>query len=252
MLLGKDVSVINFSGIYESEDFWKQFKNPRFIDCSDLSGTDCICDDYALSSIKERLKDNQTRPEGIHFIDSGNYHYMSHIMTSLITEDFVLVYFDHHPDMKPSVFGDVLSCGSWVRNSLISSFHMKRVYGCGIDERLIEELGSEITEPFTLEKRLEFCSPKGICGASFDDLPIYLSIDKDVLSPTELRTNWDQGDMTFDLLKDILTSFVQNENVIGIDICGEPELFQKDIDVAKETKKSSDINKQIIDICLNS
>ncbi len=50
--------------------------------------------------LKERIATFQ--PEEIHFIDSGNHHYMSKLWTDKITSPFSLVVFDHHPDMQPS------------------------------------------------------------------------------------------------------------------------------------------------------
>lgn len=51
--------------------------------------------------------------------------------------------------------------------------------------------------------------------------PVYISIDKDVLSPTQVKTNWDQGKMSMLSLQKILKSIVDNDSVIGIDISGE-------------------------------
>ena len=47
--------------------------------------------------------------EGIHFLDSGNYHYVSKIWMEKIEEEFELLVLDHHTDMQPPMFGDILS-----------------------------------------------------------------------------------------------------------------------------------------------
>ncbi|MCR5093214.1 MAG: hypothetical protein K6B72_04500 [Lachnospiraceae bacterium] len=52
-------------------------------------------------------------------------------------------------------------------------------------------------------------------------LPFYLSIDKDVLSPADVYTDWDQGTMTADTLYAIVRFFIARVPLLGADICGE-------------------------------
>ena len=50
---------------------------------------------------------------------------------------------------------------------------------------------------------------------------IYISIDKDALSPAYAATNWDQGSLSLEHMKAIISAFAQGRKIIGIDICGE-------------------------------
>lgn len=50
---------------------------------------------------------------------------------------------------------------------------------------------------------------------------VYISIDKDVLSSTWARTDWDQGDMQLPELTSFLDEIRQRCTVIGADVCGE-------------------------------
>ena len=50
---------------------------------------------------------------------------------------------------------------------------------------------------------------------------LYISIDKDALSPTYAATNWDQGSLTLDALKKCITALTSGRKILGIDICGE-------------------------------
>ncbi len=52
-------------------------------------------------------------------------------------------------------------------------------------------------------------------------LPVYLSIDKDVLSEEYARTNWDQGQLSLKLLQEILQWICSRNRILGVDICGE-------------------------------
>ncbi len=66
-------SILSFSKIYDTESFYLRDKSSHFIDLSDVPGTNCMCDVEAVSEIGKRTGS----PCGLHFIDNGNYHYMS-------------------------------------------------------------------------------------------------------------------------------------------------------------------------------
>lgn len=76
--MNKSVIIMDFSGIYKEEPF---AYNPNFIhlDCSRLHGTDCYCDEDGARSIKQII--NPYSVNGIHFIDSGDYHYVTKFWT---------------------------------------------------------------------------------------------------------------------------------------------------------------------------
>ena len=111
----------DFTGVYAEQPFMQGLRgrdDARYIDCSDIPGTDCYCDDEAVEAIRRRIADaGITDAHGIHFFDNGNYHYMSKIWTDMVQEPFSLVVFDHHPDMQEPRFGNILSCGGWVKTT---------------------------------------------------------------------------------------------------------------------------------------
>ena len=164
------------------------------LDCRDLEGTRCYLDDMAKEELLKRMADLPA--EGIHFIDSGNYHYLSLLWLMKIDMDFNLVLFDHHPDDQPPSFGMITSCGGWVLESKETLPHLKNVYTFGVGEM------PDISQIPT-------------------DLPLFISIDKDVLSPEFALTDWDQGDMTLDEMMSLLTKIANGRKIIGVDICGE-------------------------------
>ena len=214
------LTIINFSDVYKEETFYKH-EDVCWIDCSDIKGSDCFCDDDASREIRRRIEN--ASPQGIHFIDSGNYHYLSKFFTDKINEDFILVVFDHHPDMQPSLFEELLTCGSWVKASIDTNKHLKKVVLTGTSDALLKQI-----EPQYLTRIVEFRESQledHEAWQKFYDmhfnLPIYISIDKDVLSTEEERTNWDQGKTTLNELKRLLNILLHHDHVIGVDICGE-------------------------------
>lgn len=179
---------------YQHQPQLSEIKEIKVLDCRDISGTRCYCDDDAKAELLKRISGFSYA--GIHFIDSGNYHYLTLLWLEKIDKDFSLVLFDHHPDDQPPSFGDILSCGGWVLEAKEHLSHLKNVYTFGV--------GNEIP-------------PEEIP----DDLPLYISIDKDVLSTDFAITDWDQGEMSLDEMKNILSIIMQNHSILGLDICGD-------------------------------
>lgn len=66
--------LLDFSHTYP-EGVEKKAKNLKRIDMSDISGTDMYCSREAEQEIRNRLK--PYGPQGIHFLDNGNYHYVT-------------------------------------------------------------------------------------------------------------------------------------------------------------------------------
>ena len=222
----------------------------RYIDCADISGTDCYCDDEAVEIIRRRIAAAGIKDAGgIHFFDNGNYHYMSKIWTDMVQEPFSLVVFDHHPDMQEPRFGNILSCGGWVKKVLEENKFIGNVVIIGVADHLVDEIREELSQAgdtSTLDK-VTFIKESEIretgSPTSFSRTPssfsrmreslrsptesgmtegrIYLSIDKDALSPAYAATNWDQGSLDVAALKDIIAGLATNHKIIGVDICGE-------------------------------
>jgi len=228
-------------------------KDVRWLDCTKIVGTDCYCDDDAIKEINELIdnaesnsksesdrnienRDNSTSDiapqQGIHFFDNGNYHYMSKLWTDRVQEPFTLIVFDHHPDMQPPRFGGILSCGGWVKEVLDNNKFVQNIIIIGVKDELVETVREELSQSgeasilekvtFIKESKLNTL-PSIICSdyVNVFSSNLYISIDKDALSPSYAVTNWDQGSLTLDALKKCITALTTNRKILGIDICGE-------------------------------
>ena len=102
--------ILDFSHVYCDE---KIPKNDRvhWLDCSDIAECDLYCSKRAEKEIRARIEPYGIR--GIHFLDSGNYHYVTGIMAEQIKQDFSLILFDHHTDMQKPMIEHMTSCGDW-------------------------------------------------------------------------------------------------------------------------------------------
>lgn len=210
--------IMNFSGVYDLESF---ANNPAFVhlDCTHLFGTDCYCDPEAAQKIRAMIAPYSA--EGIHFIDSGDYHYLTEFWTDKLACPFSLILFDHHTDMQAPLFDGLLSCGSWVKSMLDHNDHLRKVYLLGISEEQAADIPSQYRDRVTaytdtrLQKHLWKGEPLALSES------VYISIDKDVLDTHSAATNWDQGILTLSQLKSLLTLILRHERVLGIDVCGE-------------------------------
>ena len=218
----KKTVIMNFSGIYEEETFYKD-REVCWINCRDISGVNGYCSDDAQEEIRKRIWDYDYR--GIHFLDSGNYHYLSKFWLEKIEEPYSLIVFDHHTDMQESAFFGMLSCGSWIKEVLEEHPYIKEVCVVGPPKAAIEQC-----EP-NLASRVVFLTQEELEAGILEkwhaflengkELPVYLSIDKDVLCLEDARTNWDQGEMKLEEMEKMIKQVFQKRNVLGADICGE-------------------------------
>ncbi|MBE6033709.1 MAG: arginase [Clostridiales bacterium] len=214
-----DITIMNFSGIYRYEKFYKN-ENVIWLDFCSLKGKNCYCDGLAEKIIEEKIKNFP--PQGLHFIDSGNYHYATKFWIDKIQEKFNLIVFDYHTDMQEPLFKNILSCGSWLAHCAEKNLYIDKIILLGVSRK----------QKISLDKKYKdkiICLDIGqIKEKNYSSLqkinmkyPIYISIDKDVLSRTIFETNWTQGEMKLTELKNILQEIMLERRIIGIDLCGE-------------------------------
>lgn len=246
-----EIVVMNFSHVYEEERF---IRNSRFrwVDCTDIGGTAGYCDEDARREIARRISD--LSPECIHFIDSGNYHYVSKLWTDMIRSRFSLVVFDHHPDMQPPLFKDMLSCGSWVKDMLDTNPWLDKVVIAGASEELMARAISGYEDRIRFFSGSELSVEEG--WKEFSGLhvscPVYISVDKDVLDPSSATTDWDQGSMPLSELEALLGIIFHNEKVIGVDVCGECSRALDVFEEQRDEQINGHANAELLSLFLRS
>lgn len=240
--------ILDFTHVYCDEDI-KDIDRFRYIDCSDIQETDMYCSKNAYEKIWGRIEPYGI--QGIHYIDSGNYHYITKIITDHITEPFGLVMYDHHTDMQIPMVPEMMSCGDWAGQALSQNKNLRQLVIVGPPESDIEQTLESYSG--SQSGRLLTFSAEDLHGDLLEnklklirtDLPLYISIDKDVLGTEYTETNWSQGDMSIYGLERLLGVFlggqgeeknsdacrnderyagdIRHSRILGIDICGESQ-----------------------------
>ncbi|MBO5551341.1 MAG: hypothetical protein J5966_05220 [Lachnospiraceae bacterium] len=188
------VLICNFTGVYEREGLTASYDT---LELSGLPGTGMYIDDGAEEEIRQSLSDAGFPGDyRIRFLDNGNYHYMTRIMASFIKEPFDLITFDNHTDDQPPAFEGIRSCGSWRLDMALENRYLRR--------SMLIQRASEFDLAYIPS-----------------DLPLYISLDKDILSAGVLKTNWDQGDMETERLFSFLRRLYEEREIVAFDICGE-------------------------------
>jgi len=193
------------------------------------------------------------------FLGSGDFHHVSYLLIKRLRfmGPFQVVVFDNHPDNMRFPWG--IHCGSWVHHVCRLPF-VSRVTVIGItsdDLRGYHFFENHLRSIYrgklsylclspvpTLARRLGLSGikdcrddqnrlPERIQSdvLNVDPHPIYLSIDKDVLSPRVVRTNWDQGVLTEENLLEAVRFL--KPHLLAADVTGEisfypyPQLWKK-------------------------
>ena len=163
--------------VYEEEG-WTRLCPGTVVDLSSLEGTTCYCEEASADEIRRAIA--PYGPSGIHWIDSGDYHYLSLFWLEKVSEPFCLVLFDHHPDMQEPAF-PMLSCGGWVRDALRLPM-LRSVLLLGISPQLLPHAEGFPAVRAVCEGDELLAAPEKIAALLPEGLPLYFSIDKDVLS----------------------------------------------------------------------
>ena len=185
------------------------------------------------------------------FLGSGDYHHLSHLLIKrfeVLGRPLQVLLFDNHPDNMRYPFG--IHCGSWVwhvsRLPFVSQVHVLGITSHDVEaahgwENHVRNLRSGKVRYWCVGRDLGWMRTLGITQSqSFDTTaamlaafsgdiarttdPIYLTIDKDVLSPEDVQTNWDQGVMRLTELQAAIAMF--GSRVIGSDVTGEVSVYQ--------------------------
>jgi arginase family enzyme len=185
------------------------------------------------------------------FMGSGDYHHITWLLLEQYRDfgqPIQVVVLDNHPDNMRYPWG--IHCGSWVYHASRLPF-VEQVNVLGITSTDVEKfrswenhlsgLRSGKIRYWCIGRDIGWMGALGIRQShSFDSCahmleafethlkanqtPVYLSIDKDVLSPQDAHTNWDQGVMRLNEMWSVMD--LLKGRVVGSDVTGEVSVYQ--------------------------
>lgn len=137
------IILLDFTGIYDYESF-ASGHNITHVDCRNINGVDCYCDEEGRRKLHSILAPYPA--QALHFIDSGDYHYLTEYWVSKLQEPFTLIVFDHHPDMQQPQWEGVVSCGGWVTDVLEKNPFVRNIIIVGASDWLISQVPVHLRE----------------------------------------------------------------------------------------------------------
>ncbi|WP_448536544.1 hypothetical protein [Pseudothermotoga sp.] len=202
----QDVLLLDFEGVYLFQP--RLLERSKHLDLRHLRSVKYMCHETTLTllgKLVERAK--------VVFLGDSAYHHFSYVFLTLIDTPFELVVFDNHRDDTNKV-STLLTCDGWIRAAKklrnLEAVHIVRTKN-------------------DLPRCLEH--------------PIYLSIDKDVLSDRFLKLGWSQGTMKPEEMLEAVEFLREKFEIVGVDISGEPR-------DALEMTRSEEINLELLKILL--
>ncbi|MDQ2918826.1 MAG: hypothetical protein M3R10_02970 [Verrucomicrobiota bacterium] len=187
--------------------------------------------------IEEFVRQSENRRRSFTLFGSGDFHHLSALSLRRLTEPFVLVSFDNHPDwdVRPPRW----ACGGWINRALeLPLLQKASIWGCGNFECWWpgQFFGNRRAER---EGKLEVHAwgenrPKrrgAILLTSWRDdferfvrqlsgCDLYITIDLDCLRASDAITNWENGKFSTDDVVWAVRSLREAVRVVGGDICG--------------------------------
>jgi hypothetical protein len=189
----------------------------------------------------------------VSLLGSGDFHHMTLALLRRVRHPFNLLVLDKHPDWMRGV--PILHCGAWLHHAAQLP-NVRRVFHLGGDmdfdnayrwlaPKKLLQTGKIVTLPAFRAFEAGFWRdvPRKPLRANFDApvdrerleellwphldeldrLPLYISLDKDVMWMPESVVNWDSGYLDLNEVQEILQFFLKaaGNDLVGMDIVGD-------------------------------
>lgn len=207
------------------------------------------CGSHSFQRFQQRLADligSESDEEPVlHFLGSGDFHHVSLALLRRLRHPCNLLVLDNHPDWMRGV--PFLHCGTWLYHAAHLP-HVRRIFHLGgevdFDNRYrwlapwsMLRSGKIIVIPARrcfrgrrwsqIEHRpvYRFLDEDGLApfAEELAARPLYVSLDKDVMSASESAVNWDSGHLIARDVTDVLQVFLNaaEGQLAGMDVVGD-------------------------------
>ncbi len=187
-----------------------------WVDLTQVKGKKSCASPETLTLVERALDRYRDLP--LCFWGTGDYHYITYARLRALRLPLTLVLVDHHHDCAPAQ-GSLITCGNWVRHALELPW-IHRVLWIGGAR---PEWGGFRPHPKVI--RVAETAPPDPFGSWLGKMVptpcLYLSIDKDVLAPSDAITTWDAGDLPLANLLAWVRELSRHRRVVAADVGGE-------------------------------
>lgn len=194
------------------------------------------------------------------FLGSGDFHHVSSLLIAEAAEAFdgplTVIHIDNHPDWVH--FDNGIHCGSWI-NAVAELTNVQKIITLGVcseDLQSPERKGANLQNlaagklelypfdhPPSRVKRnygagasyvqsgnhLNWVTMKNMGAVAFSDCllerigttNVYITIDKDSMSPNDAITNWDQGSLCLSRVLRLMADIGARHRIVGADVIGD-------------------------------
>ena len=220
----------------------------------------------------EQFIQDKIKPHTLFFWGSGDFHHLSYLtIKNCAQQQIHVVVFDNHPDNM--IYFTGIHCGSWVyQASMLPNVAQISVFGITSSDISPVNIWQNRLQPLKSGKVKYYClkpvSPivrwlshnhifdiSGFAHGMAEqvrqvveetDLPVYLSIDKDVCNPLWLPSTWDQGIMTETSLIDCIKAVLPR--TVAMDVTGEISYYTYKNFFKKAVRQLDGESKKILHI----
>jgi hypothetical protein len=205
------------------------------------------------SAVAESLGSIHDTDPACTFIGSGDFHHVSLALLRRIEQPFNLLVLDNHPDWMRGI--PFMHCGTWVHHASKLA-NVRTIFHVGGDVDFDNSfrwlapwanLRSGKIQVISARRRFQrgawadlgfsALRLKPDYPASADRIdylvegyqaelarwPLYISVDKDVLTARDAVVNWDSGHLAVAEVKSVLSAFIRaaRRQIAGIDVVGD-------------------------------
>jgi len=222
---------LDTDGSVKRQELYKYF-NINTVELKDIrNNLQFYADKRGIQECVKRINSYDWGSHNLYFLGSGDFHHLTLLTLEKVATPFILIIFDKHTDC--SFLYPKYHCGNWMYYAAKLQLcekviHIGSTEGHGVLSRLmgISTLvengriailrGEECDEPDYMDKFKRLISE-----SNMESLPVYVSIDKDVLLKSESPCDWDNGVMSMAILGDMLSYITDCFEIAGVDITGE-------------------------------
>lgn len=158
---------------------------------------------------------------------TGDFHHLTYGICARLKESFGYIHIDHHADFGDKN-NDFINMGAFVAY-LLTHTNANGGLLVGCNNTYSQQCPTiPYNECHTIKKQLPLY---------LEQLPqqVYVSVDLDVLTPETFTSGYESGQLTPEMLVDILDMICEKKTLVGGDICGYVGNDPQSLEIAIET-----------------